>query len=1125
MKHRAGWVLGLAAIAASACLVKGQRATPSEEAYRRNNLGVAHLEQYDHAAAAAAFRHALELSPSLTIARLNLSIALLYLGDLSNAAREALLAAAQMPSAPPPFYVLGLVARADNRPADAATSFEKVLQLDPEDVGARIQLAQVHLADQRYTQAADLFEAALAREPFNATAAYGRAMALTRGGQRVAGAAAMTRFQALRQNPAAITYSSTYLEQGRYAEAVVSTGLEPELVETVIPAVTFTNATAAMFGGQSPAGSPTLFDRDGDGDLDLLVVAPGGLQLLDNEGGRFTPRRAFPADAPGGTGAVAGDVDNDGRIDLLIIGDTDRLYLQASDGTFSNVGWRGGDGKTATRTAALVDIDHDGDLDIFLAPPTLLMRNNGNGTFVDITTKAKLTDTSATVAVVPTDYDNRRDIDLLLLSQKRVALLANLRDGTFRDVAADVRLPGALPYTAVATGDINKDNVPDFAFARAGGPALLATSDRAGRFAVAELPPPTAGATAIQLVDYDNDGLLDLLALTAAGPKLWRFAGRSWTDASARAFDGLGPAKEAAVALSTGDGDGDGDTDVVVRLSSGRLALWRNDGGTRHSSLRVRLAARVSNRSAVGAKVEVRAGSLRHRLEVSAATPPAGPVGLLFGLGPRARADAVRVLWPAGILQSETDVAGSVSTATLTRGASHATATIQELDRKPSSCPFLFTWNGSRFEFVTDFLGGGELGYWVAPGVRNTPDPDEYVRIRSDQLRQRDGRYELRVTNELEEAVFIDRLQLLAITHRIDSDVYPNEGLRSAGQRHPLTIHTTGRARPPHRALDHHGHDVLGRIAALDRVYADDFRLEPIQGYAEDHALHLDLGVPAPGAPVRLLLTGWTDYAFSSDNVAAHQAGLEFSPPSLQIRNRDGTWRTALPEIGLPVGRPQTVVVDLTPHLSNDKGRVEVRIPTTLRVYWDQVLVDTSRATPYGVARLDPIQAQLRRRGFSAETSPDGRAPFTYRYDDVSLGAPWKSLPGRYTREGDVAPLLVSTDDRFVVMASGDEIALAFDAAELSPLEPGLTRTFLLHADGFSKEMNLHSSSPDRLGPLPFHGMSVYPYPPSEQYPTTSAHESYRTQYNTRVVGGPVPALETTVEHIGCHPAARCPEP
>jgi hypothetical protein len=126
----------------------------------------------------------------------------------------------------------------------------------------------------------------------------------------------------------------------------------------------------------------------------------------------------------------------------------------------------------------------------------------------------------------------------------------------------------------------------------------------------------------------------------------------------------------------------------------------------------------------------------------------------------------------------------------------------------------------------------------------------------------------------------------------------------------------------------------------------------------------------------------------------------------------------------------------------------------------------------------------------------------------VSADAPWKTMPGRYTRFGDVQPLLQKTDDRFVISAPGDEIALTFDAAALPPLPAGWEQTFLLHADGFSKEMNLHSASPDRLEPLPFHGMSRYPYAPPEHYPRTPAHDRYRSTYNTRVVGGPLPALE-----------------
>src|SRR5262249_9442308 len=90
----------------------------------------------------------------------------------------------------------------------------------------------------------------------------------------------------------------------------------------------------------------------------------------------------------------------------------------------------------------------------------------------------------------------------------------------------------------------------------------------------------------------------------------------------------------------------------------------------------------------------------------------------------------------------------------------------------------------------------------------------------------------------------------------------------------------------------------------------------------------------------------------------------------------------------------------------------------------------------------------------------------------------------------------------------GDEIALLFDHTALPPLPNGWERTFLLHADGFSKEMNLHSASPDRLEPLPFHQMPAYPYSSPVHYPRTPAHDRYRSTYNTRLSGGPLPSLE-----------------
>jgi hypothetical protein len=98
----------------------------------------------------------------------------------------------------------------------------------------------------------------------------------------------------------------------------------------------------------------------------------------------------------------------------------------------------------------------------------------------------------------------------------------------------------------------------------------------------------------------------------------------------------------------------------------------------------------------------------------------------------------------------------------------------------------------------------------------------------------------------------------------------------------------------------------------------------------------------------------------------------------------------------------------------------------------------------------------------------------------------------------------------FAITRPGDEIALAFDARALPALAPGRSRTFLLFADGFSKEMDISSASPHTVEPLPFHGMRGYPYSVDERYPATAAHLDYQTRYNTRVVRRSVPPLETS---------------
>jgi hypothetical protein len=524
--------------------------------------------------------------------------------------------------------------------------------------------------------------------------------------------------------------------------------------------------------------------------------------------------------------------------------------------------------------------------------------------------------------------------------------------------------------------------------------------------------------------------------------------------------------------VAVADLDRDGDLDLVTRAARG-VWHWNNSGDARHHAVHVDLRGRVSNVLGVGAKVQARAGSLSSRLDLSAATPAIAPADLVIGLGPRPGVDAIRVLWPSGTVQAE--MPGD-------RGAPPAAGRVramrvEELDRKPSSCPLLFTWNGERFEFITDFLGAGELGAWVAPGTYHQPDPVELVRIPGTRLSPANGRLEIRITNELEEVLFLDRLRLSAVDHPRGVEVFPDEGMTEPPK--PDRLIAVAGIRPPAAVYDEHGHDHRTSVAAIDRVYVDDFALTPIRGYAEPHTITIDIG--GGGADV-LLLTGWTDYAFSSDNVAAVQAGLQQRAPSLAVRTPAGRWREIDVPVGVPVGRPQTVPVVLAGQLR--PGEHELRLTTTLRIYWDHVAVGTLAAEIPALRETPLGRAELRERGYSAVVRPDGKDPETYDYTRVISTSPWKAMPGWYTATGDVRALLAAADDRFVIAKSGDELVLDFDARAAGNPGPGRDRTWILRAEGYSQEMDLNSAQPDVLGPLPFRRMSRYPYPPSEHPPS-----------------------------------------
>jgi tetratricopeptide (TPR) repeat protein len=1169
----------------------GNRQSADERVFRYNNLGIAYLEQYNNPQAIEQFKKAVALAPNFPASRINLAIAYYNAGQRDQALAELRAVEKLGAQAPQLFFMLGLIDKDRGNFDEAIRSLDRVLKIDPRDVGANYNLGALYARKNDHARAAEYYRKVIAVEPYNASARYGLAISLLRSGKREEGQQAMTAFQQLQKKDYATQIGQQYLEQGKYAEAIgrferePARGASPVTFVDVAKSAGIEFVHAAKVDPQGPVIGQTIratdysinsartnlipafgsgaafFDYDNDQRLDLYIVncspdGKGRSRLYRNNGnGTFADvtERAGIGFAGLGMGAVAGDYDNDGWVDLYVTAyGRNVLYHNNGNGTFRDGTAKtgvGGSEEQWSLSAAFVDFDHDGDLDLgvtnfvdasrppkpkadgtfifpddFPAQSNQLYRNNGNGTFTEVAGAARLA-ASRSTGVVWADYNNSRDVDVMMVGYGGSdRLFSNNRDGTFREVTQSVGLGDGGRKWGASAGDFNKDGFPDLFIARADSPNLLFESQSGGTFKRRQIPDtrnpqPATRSWMGQFVDYDNDGYLDIFVINggtsqaeAARQSLQLLRNRgdgTFQDVSVETgLKKLPPSLARGAAF--GDYDNDGDVDVLVVQNGGRPWLLKNDGGNRNRWIKVDTVGVRSNKLGIGAKVEVKAGRLWQKVEVLGGSGylSHSSTEVIIGLGSHKTVDSVRVLWPAGILQSELEV------------ASNQPVQIKELDRKGTSCPILYAWDGQQYNFVTDFLGGCAIGYLEAPGVYNYPDTDEYIRVTGSQLKVKDGRYSLKMNNQLEEVIMIDQAKLLVIDHPAEVDVFPNERLMPAPPYPEFKIYAVKNARAPLAATDDKGNNILPPITRVDREYPNDLRLLPFKGYADEHSIILDLGQIGPQTGVVLLMTAWIDYADSTANLAASQAGAKLIPPFLQVPNANGEWETVIPNMGFPAGLPKTMVVDLTgKFLTND---FRVKITTSMRIYWDQILVSdqslvighwslagqSAMSQPFSsllaVTELRPSVADFGWRGYPKEYSPDGKLPLIYDYGQIDQHAPWKTFVGSATRYGDVTELLQEKDDMYVIMLHGDEIALEFDARGLPDLPNGWRRDFFVYADGFGKDMDINSARPDTIEPLPFHRMSAYPYPVTESYPRDERRQEYLRKYNTRRYEDPI---------------------
>lgn len=907
------------------------------------------------------------------------------------------------------------------------------------------------------------------------------------------------------------------------------------------------------------------FDADRDGKLDLFlaasVVGPDGIRdvLLKNEGdGRFTDITAswkLPARAT--IGAAAGDFDADGRIDLYLTGVGDNRLLRNAGDHFEDVteAAKLPDSQALGLSARWLDLDQDGDLDLYVIntttaasagdaftdkpPPgalNLAFRNDGkpaaipgrpvdnwapagvapedlgatSGLSIEFTpwpeegAQALGGGVAAHTGIAALDVDADRDLDLVLSSVSGTTIAVNDRLGRFHAVAAD-DLKAPSPLIGLQVIDLDGDGRSDLAGIPENGKVSLWLNRPAAPDA--EVPATwefwqtdAHDWRSATTTDLDLDGAPDLVGLPAGEPApVWARHGGNHLKAGALA---LGPDSTAALSgLAMADLSGDPLPDLLLVRDDEGPFLARNLGnGARWLALDLSGRWKASfdrmrtNPQGIGTKILLQGTGLNvpweHTTPVSGLSQSVGSI--VLGMGKTPEAALVRLTWPDGVMQCE-----------LNKAADQRLA-LSEYNRKTGSCPVLFTWNGERFECIGDFLGGGGLGYLVAPGVYSQPDRDEAVAIAPGQIRAIQGAFRLSVTEPMDEVAYLDHLALEVVDRPPGIEAAPEERFAPGGNRPSGKLVAWKERIEPVRATDHNDNDITETLRAWDRRTADGFqRLGAWIGYTEPHSVTLDFGDRLARFKAEdrlvLVLAGWVEYPYSQTNYAAATAGVALQTPVLERRRENGSWEVIEADPGYPAGLPRRMLLDLSGKL--DGPSCVLRLRTNMECYWDEAFIAV--AGQEGALRTTTLpvsKAILGHRGYTREVSPDGRLPLLYDYDYIDP-APLAQLQGRLTRFGDVSPLLRNDDDHHCVIGPGDEAQIEFNANALPVLPEGWTRSYVLRSTGYCKDADPFTAGSDSIGPLPWKGMPPYPFGPEGERPSDPAYEAYLREYQTRVIG------------------------
>ncbi len=1023
----------------------------SATAISLNNQGVGEMGLFDYAKAVTSFEKLVAQNPQWTLAQQNYAIALLNRQKPQDEEKALKIAKNLVKTDAQNLvahYIVAILSFNQGLCDQAMPHFKTVVENDQNDAYALYFLAQCHLQNGQVQQALDLYQQSIAADSYLRSAYYGSFMAAQRLGKAETAKSMLDAYQKLAKNPKARLAEIKYTRMGDKANAksygqqnikLFSGNNKPPYFE---PLQTLNLGQVENYGIINLAQSQNS---------QLYTLSDSQLNIYKNFTSKVEKIPNLSIKLKQGDSKLAwGDIDNNGTLDVYIAGEHDQLYLQTQSG-FQAVDMHSyGFDLQQSKAVRLIDADHDGDLDVLVLSQKgrfEIWNNNLNKTFSPLSKQTHLSKTDGFVAIFAKDIDNDRDVDIILQAQDNFIILQNDRMWDYKIITSSQL---NSPIKTMAFSDNDSDGMTEMSLLLENGDLQRWQFNLQNQHMLHTNSIENMNFSYFWLLDSTGNGEKEILAQNSSGLSLFSAQGKHLQDISIKKL-------QQVKILNSSKGP-----ELLIRADNKLMygAATKNRSpfmlfifsGKEDDANSVR-----SNYSGIGTEFILRnqefyangdsfsnfSGNDQDYQPIAIASGNNTPINYL------------EMEWSDGVYQTEANLANRTFNK------------ITETQRQLSSCPVIFAYNKGRYQFISDVLGVGGIGFAVGRHQYGEPRPWENYLLKANQLTAKSGSFLLQFAEPMEESAYLDAFKLQAIDVPLDYLVTLDERMAIGKPAVTGQLVFAKNKIQPQIITTKSGKTVTQQAHSTDKIaIALENRDSRFLGIVDEQVITMEFTQELSGN-YQFIFNGWVEYGYSQTMFAAWQAGKVAQAPTLEYF-ADGKWQVLLPEFGYPAGMPRSASVAINLPQTTHK----LRLRTTMEIYFDELAL-LKPISPKSSDHISyyslPLQsAQLKQLGYPKRSDNKQRVA---QYDFSQTQTFWDTryMQGNYSQLGDITPLVRSSDNALAIIAAGESIAFRFQD-NLPELKAGYQRYFLLKFSGWAKDMDILTKDGETLHPIPATG-------------------------------------------------------